>query len=516
MSRYHFLLFVFFVGTALANPERLPSVYDNRMADWRTHQVVYQVYVDRFATATPPRAADYPPPRRLRAWTEAPKKGSFVPEAKVWSHELDFWGGTLRGLLSRLDYIQSVGADVLYLNPIFFAFTNHKYDAVDYFRIDPAYGTQADFQALCDDAHRRGMKVVLDGVFNHVSNRNSWFTEAAGNPASMFRRYFTFDEKVPGGYVCWANAPSLPELDYRSESVRDVIYRKADSVVQSYLRQMDGWRLDVANELGPQILTELTTAAHRARPGSFTVGEIYNYPSGWIPALDGVMDMHLTRIVMDLIGGRIPARVASEMIQVLVDDVGIEGLLRSWLVFSNHDRHRLKTDLPALADRTFVLALQVALPGSPLVYYGEEVGLTGGDDPEQRGPMDWTRAADPKTPELQLTRQLLGIRNSHRALQVGDFHRVPSEHLLAFTRYTDSVRDTVLVVANPTATEVHETLTTRDWRLMDENPLHDLLSAATSEVHSGLANVTVPPHTVQLLVPVIRDGPGYNRYKRVP
>lgn len=499
--------------------DRRTEIYDTRMADWRTRQVVYQVFVDRFAPSGDParKASLYESPRRLRPWTEAPKKGTFLREQGVWSHEIDFWGGDLRGLTSKLDYIASLGANVLYLNPIFLAYTNHKYDATDFHRIDPQYGTEEDLARLCEEAHRRGIRVVLDGVFNHAGLRNVWFRDALSSPESRYRGFFTFGKDIKNGYRGWIDLPNHPELNFENPEVRRAIYGAPDSVVQKWLKYADGWRLDVAFELGPEVLAELTAAAHQARHDAYTVGENYNYPAGWMPALDGVYNMTLAYALQSMAQGKMTGPVASELVEQMVEDTGIEPLLRCWIVLSNHDRPRLKTAFPELRDRTFLVALQIALPGAPLVYYGEEAGMAGGEDPEQRAPMDWDAVEAGRTPELELFRSLVRIRNERRALQVGDFKRLASERLFAFLRYTDSVRDSVIVVANPTNAPVTETLSTRDGFLQDDSPMRDLLSKTTTTIRAGLVTVTVPPKTVQLLVPVIDDTtPNYNRYKRVP
>ncbi|MEW6732451.1 MAG: glycoside hydrolase family 13 protein [Acidobacteriota bacterium] len=492
-------------------------IYDARMADWRNHQVVYQVFVDRFALSgdAKKRAQLYAPPRRLRPWDSQPTQGSFLSEESVWSHEVDFWGGDLRGLTDKLDYIKSLGINVVYLNPIFLAFTNHKYDTIDYFTIDPQYGSLADFQRLCDEAHRRGLRVVLDGVFNHTGKRAHWFQAALKDSASPYRDFYTFGTNIKNGYLGWVNLANLPELNYNNPTVRDTIYRSPASVVQKYLAYADGWRLDVAFDLGPQVLAELTESAHQARPDSYTVGEIYNYPAGWSPALDGVMNMFLRRLLLEMMQGKISGPRASEMIAELIADGGIEPVLRSWIVLSNHDRPRLKNLLPDLKERSFLIALQVTLPGAPLVYYGEEIGLSGGEDPEQRGPMNWELANSGSVPEFKLTRTMLEIHNRHRALQVGDFQRISGEKLFAFARYTASVRETVVVVANPTNQPVTEIISPRDPWLMDVQRMRDLLSDTTVEVSAGLISVNVPAKTVQIFVPLIENGPNYTPYKRV-
>ena len=146
-------------GAAAANAsdQALAGVFEAREQDWRNGAVVYQVYVDRFAPAADLEAkrALYPAPKRLRAWSELPTHGAYLPEAKVWSHEIDFWGGDLQSLRGKLDYIQGLGADVLYLNPIDLAYTNHKYDTLDYRQVSPEYGTRDDARALARDVHAR-------------------------------------------------------------------------------------------------------------------------------------------------------------------------------------------------------------------------------------------------------------------------------------------------------------------------------------------------------------------------
>jgi putative heme-binding domain-containing protein len=157
-----------------------------RDADWRAGAVVYQVFVDRFAPSENLHAKTglYPAPKRLREWHETPAKGHFVESAGVWSHEIDFWGGDLQSVRARLGHLEAIRADVLYLNPIHLAYTNHKYDSADYLEISPEYGTRADLRMLVGDAHARGMKVVLDGVFNHCGKTMPEFLAAKAGDAA--------------------------------------------------------------------------------------------------------------------------------------------------------------------------------------------------------------------------------------------------------------------------------------------------------------------------------------------
>ncbi len=508
----------------MAEPGKYANRYDlrraetlaQRAADWRKGAIVYQVFVDRFA---PPADLDakrdlYPPPKRLRAWDDKPVRGEFVPEAGVWSHEIDFWGGDLASLADKLDYIQDLGADVVYLNPICQAYTNHKYDAENYFEISREYGTREDFRKLADKLHHRGMHLVLDGVFNHVGSKCQWFIDALGNPDSKWRDWFFIGDRYDKGYRAWFNVENLPELRMENPAVQARIFRDPDSVVQGYLRDgADGWRLDVAPDLGFNILGDLTLAAHTARPGSLVIGENWNYPEEWMPSLDAVLNFHFRQIILALAEGKMSGGHAGRMIAQAIDDAGLEAILRCWIVLDNHDTPRLRHQLPQQEARRFAQVLQFTLPGSPDLYYGVELGMDGGDDPEQRGPMRWDLVTDDNA-ELQWTRRLINMRRADRALKIGDFRLLDSEKLLAFERRTDRMAETTIVLANPTDKPVTEIVPVRESKFMNWQPLRDQLSDAQVSVICGTIEATVPPRTAWVLRAAF-DNNEYDPNKRV-
>jgi len=501
---------------ALAAASPRAEAMRRREADWRVGPVVYQVLVDRFAPSSRLEAKRslYGPPRRLRAWSDLPEPGSPVPELGVWSHELDFWGGDLQSLIGKLDHVRSL-ADVLYLNPIHDALTNHKYDATDWRRISPEYGDWADFRSLARAVHASGVRLVLDGVFNHCGRSNPIFQEALANPASKRRSWFFFDDRYPAGYRAWAGVANLPEVRLESADARRYLWNGSDSVVARYLKAgADGWRLDVAHELGPGFLAEPTRAAHRHKSGSLVLGEVWNYPAGWTSVLDGLLNMFLGRVILELADGRLSPRQVGEALNELVRDCGIEPLLRSWIVLGNHDTPRLATVLPDRAKRRFAQALQFALPGAPLIYYGDELGMRGGDDPRQRAPMRWDLATE-DNPDLQWVKRLVAVRRGLRALRIGDFRAMRGERALAFLRTTERPLEAVVVVANPSEASVDETWIVPDGTLMGYTLLRDALSGATARVLAGTLRATIPPRTVRVFAidPEARDR---GQYKRMP
>lgn len=506
---------------AASAPPDAASVYDRRAQDWRNGAVVYQVIVDRFVPAANLEAkrALYPAPKVLHPWTDVPVAGKYLEDQKLNSAELDFWGGDLRSTATKVGYVKSLGADVLYLNPIHLAYTNHKYDAFDYRQISPEYGTHADFRALADDVHAAGMKLVLDGVFNHMGRNSPRFQDAFANPDSQWRDWFVIGPQYKGGARVWTGFQNLPELDLENPAVQNDLWGAPDSVVRGWLREgADGWRLDTAYELGPDKLAALTAAAHAEKPGSLVVGEIVQYPAEWFPSLDAVMGFNLRQVLLGAIDGQIAPARAARMIDRITRDVGIEGMLKSWIVIDNHDVQRIATQIPDAAQRRLAQVLQFTLPGAPNVYYGAELGMTGGGDPANRGPMRWDMVRDDNA-DLKWMRSLIGMHHARRALRVGDFRLMDSDRLLAFERHTDRVLETVLVFANPTSEPVTERVLVANGLLMDGTLLVDLLAAAGAEpvttIGSGFVTITVPARSALVLAPKEQDWGGYSRYKGV-
>ena len=516
-------------GVAGAQPPKWSAMNDydqareaeltERAADWRNGPVVYQIIVDRFAPSAKLERKKplYTAPRRLRAWDETPGQGKYLEKDGVWSHEVDFWGGDLASLRGKLDYLQELGIDVVYLNPVFSSLTNHKYDAWDYHRIDPVYGTRADLASLAKDLHQRNQRLVLDGVFNHMGRRSPMFEEARRNESSRWRQFFKFDSRYPRGYIGWYDVENLPELNLENPDVQKFVYSEPDSVVQSYLRNegIDGWRLDVAFDLGFRYLADLTRSVHAARPGSLVIGEIWNYPEEWHPAVDGVMNMHGRKLLLTMLEGRLSGPLCSQMWETSIADAGMDHILKSWLVLDNHDTPRLPNLLPEKWQQQMARVLQFTLPGAVCLYYGSELGMTGGEDPEQRAPMRWDLVT-PENEMLNLHRKLLKMRHSEPALRYGDFRRLHSDKLFAFIRRTISVRESVVVLANPTNQPVKELLQLRESKFQDVSPLFDLLSDAKFMVFSGTVDVEVPARSVMVLKVDTADYPqGYNRYDRI-
>ena len=500
--------------------ESSPDTFARRANDWRFGPVVYHVFVDRFAPSADLDAKrhHYPSPRTLHTWDETPTRGEPLPGTTSSSHQFAFWGGDLASLRARLDYIHDLGADVLYLNPIHAAATNHKYDAQDYFSVSPEYGTREDVTRLATDLHERHMRLMLDGVFNHMGATSPQFQDALNNPDSPWRQWYYIGDEYTLGYRAWHNAHNLPEVRLENPQVRDRIWRNNDSVVRGYLNDgVDGWRLDVAYDIGYEYLADLTNCAHETKPDSCVIGEIWNYPHPWTNCIDGTMNFPMREIILALVKGEVTARHAGAMLARMIEDVGIEPILRCWNILDNHDTQRICTVLPELQARCVAQVLQFTLPGAPLVYYGTELGMTGGDDPECRAPMRWDLFTDDND-DLQWMQSLIKLRSTHPALRFGDTRVLATESLLGYSRTTDRIDQSVIVLVNPTDTEVRELVSPELGGLMSGTLLRDALSDAHTEIHSGMFRARVPAMTAQVLIPDIahhEDLAEYSPFKRV-
>lgn len=497
--------------------QKSPSKYDLRALDWRNGAIVYQVLVDRFAPSKDinQKIGLYQSPKILKKWNEMPKPGKFLESTKYWSHELEYWGGDLLSLLSKISYLKNLEIDVLYLNPIFESLSNHKYDASDYLKISEEYGSFKDLKTLTKACHDFGIKMMLDGVFNHVGVQNKYYQKALAHEDD-YRNWFDFNNKYPDGVRLWADAKSLPELNLENEEVKNYIYKGEDSILKTYLKLgVDGWRLDVAFDLGYQILKDLTEEAHKAKEGSMIVGEIWNYPEKWLKSIDGVMNFTLREIIYRSVTQELSSKTAIQMITKMIDDAGIEPILKSWNVLDNHDVRRLHSQLSSEKDIKIAQIMQFMLPGSPNLYYGTELGMDGIEDPANRAPMRWDLLKDDNK-IYQWTKKLITLHHQNRALKIGDFRAIISEKLLAFERYTDKVEDTVLVIINQSNDVIEESMLVTNSDLMNYTGFEVILGDTIShQFLAGFLRIKLDKKAFVVLKPDLKVEKSYTPYKRI-
>lgn len=349
---------------------------------WARGAVCYQIFPDRFRIGSGKADRSY----INLPWGERPTPKSFA-------------GGDLDGVREGLPYLEELGVTLLYLTPVFRSPSNHKYDVVDYYEVDPQFGGNAALGALVEAAHARGMRVMLDGVFNHCSNQNPIFLDVArrGRSSPYYGWFFIDGDRADfaaRNYRTFANVPYMPKLNTERDEVIDYFCAVGTHWLREY--GADGWRLDVADEISPRFLRRFREAVKAERPDALIIGEVWHESHGWLAGdqFDGVMNYGLTKACLDLLAFEtIDAQgFADRLVLLLTRNTGPANEMMFNLLDS-HDTERFLTRVNGDA-RKLVLALSVAffLPGIPFVFSGDETGTMGGYDPDCRRTFEWDRA----------------------------------------------------------------------------------------------------------------------------
>ena len=403
--------------------------------------VYYQIFPDRFA-----KSGDCSLIGKLTPYTVKDFQ-TFIPDTPDAS---DFAGGNLRGITEKLDYIAGLGATVLYMNPVFLAASNHRYDTADYTRIDPMLGTEEDFSRLCREAHARDIRVVIDGVFSHTGRNSVYFDgknmfgggAVSKGAESPYYKWYDFQE-FPGKYTAWWGIESLPCVNELDPDYMEYILGE-NGVLAKWMRLgADGVRLDVADELPDAFIAALRKRVRAINPEGVVIGEVWDdasnkesygvrraYFTGG--ELDGVINFPMRKAILDFASGVDDGAALAETVMTLAENYPAGALDCTMAVLGNHDTERVGTALPEENARRIAAFLQFALPGAPVIYYGDEAGLCGGKDPMCRLPFPWGREDE----KLQtLYRELAAMKNSMPALQKGDIRFLRAEDgVLRFVR----------------------------------------------------------------------------------
>lgn len=382
--------------------------------------VMYQIFPDRFHKAGQPDLQDKLQPYWVHEnLSDVPE---YRPDAEGITQNNDFYGGNLQGILEKLPYLRRLGVDILYLNPIFMAYSSHRYDTCDFLRIDPMLGTEEDFRELCERAHAFGMKIVLDGVFSHVGNRSVYFQSAISDPDSPYRSWFRF-EHYPDRYAMWWEIRALPAIDKTNEDYIRFIIENEDSVVARWLRLgADGFRLDVVDELPDAFVLRLRRRIRELNPQAILIGEVWEDASNKVAygvrrryfsdgELDSVMNYPWQKSILQFVRGEDDGTSFGESVMTLAENYPPDVLQSVMNILSTHDTARALTALvdPTDADREelakrrlsgedikrgkdllrMAAFLQFVLPGMACIYYGDEAGMDGYRDPFNRMYYPW-------------------------------------------------------------------------------------------------------------------------------
>lgn len=490
------------------------TVYDEAaVPKWYKDAIVYQIFPDRFArddawmekqqAVETLRGPEWKGADRVieEDWYGVPY---YIKNEKGEVTNWPFFGGTLEGIRKKLFYLKSMGAGAIYLNPVFSASSNHKYDTADYMMIDPGFGTEEDFKALCDDARKLGIRIILDGVFNHTGADSKYFDQfgnygggACAGPESPYYNWYRF-EHFPDKYDCWWGVGDLPNVEENEPSYRKFIYGGDDcnsgdeNVVAKWLKAgASGWRLDVADELPDDFIAGIRKTIKDTDPDAVLMGEVWEDASNKISydvqrryfmgdELDSTMNYPVRDLMLDYMLGKTDATDAVRRLNSLAENYPPENFYGALNLMGSHDRARTLTvlsDAPGtrndiddgygshqtlsetekknyrIPDDKIWLAknrmkalslIQYVLPGVPCLYYGDEAGVQGYEDPYNRATYPWGKEDE----ELMAHyRMLAQIRKQYPVLTDGAYKfKAQGEHIFICERYWED--ESMIMVAN--------------------------------------------------------------------
>jgi len=451
--------------------------------DWAKGGIIYQVFPDRFHKSGKVNLTGKLEPYTLHKHWYEEVDWRPTPEGIVLNN--DFYGGNFKGITEKMDYIADLGTTILYLNPISKAFSNHRYDTGDYKTPDPMLGTIDDFKKLCDAAHERGIRVILDGVYSHTGSNSLYFNKdgafdskgAYQDTDSPYRSWYTFYQ-WPGSYHCWWNFDTLPTVNKMDSEFIKYIITDEDSVVAHWLKLgADGFRLDVADELPDEFLKLLYDRVKEINPDALVLGEVWEDASCKTAygkrrtyftnaELDSVMNYPYRTAILNFMRGFDSGRAFKETVMSIAENYPPQVVACNMNLLGTHDTPRILTTLvddfdgsreekakrrlsrnqQEVAHERLLMAsfLQYMLPGCPSLYYGDEAGMEGYKDPFNRRPYPWG-LEDPEL--LEHYKRLGSLRKQLDILRLGNiqFFQAGDKHL-GFTRsYNDR---TVKIYAN--------------------------------------------------------------------
>jgi cyclomaltodextrinase len=445
--------------------------------DWVQDAIFYQIFPDRFANGD----KENDPPNLVK-WGSVPTS---------WG----FQGGDLAGIEQKLDYLLDLGITAIYMNPIFQSTSNHRYNTTSYYQIDPKLGNLNDFHKLIKHAHQKGLRIILDGVFNHCGRGFFAFNDVLENQEYSPYRNWYYIKRFPVNayswgevtdYLGWWGMKSLPKFNTSNPITRKYLL----DVARYWIEQgADGWRLDVPNEINDDSFwAEFRQSVKSANPEAYLVGEIWSSDQRWVgdSHFDGLMDYPVMEAVSSLLASNtLDATHFAEKVEGLLSFYPRENAYAMYVLLDSHDTERILTKLGNdITKLKLAYLFLFAYPGAPSIYYGDEIGLLGGKDPACRGAFLWEETH--WNVEIHnYVKKLVQLRKSHPGLRRGDYGHVAQENTqcYAFTRSTAD--EQVLVLMNASGAELKLTLNVKSIGWEDGRAVHDLIDPKRQAVISN-------------------------------
>ncbi len=408
---------------------------------WVKSTIWYQIFPDRFANGNPAIS-----PENVMPWGSKPEYANFM-------------GGDLEGVISKLDYLQDLGINGLYFCPIFKAPSNHKYDTIDYMEIDPHFGDKTTFKRLVEEAHARGIRVMLDAVINHAGSKSPFFQDVIDHQEqSQYKEWFHIKEFPVSlekkNFETFAFSAGMPKFNTENEACREYLLNMLTYWIQEF--DIDGWRLDVANEVDHSFWREFRKRAKAIKSDVYILGEIWHDAKPWLRGdqFDAVMDYPIHDAICDFACRN---RFDAEHFKYAIN----EALIRyprninevTFALLDSHDTERIVYRAKGNLDLTrLCYILLFSYTGSLSLYYGAEIGLDGGADPDCRRAMPWDEVDKPSKFN-QFMRKLIQLRKSVHALRSAEFEWIKADQSPVVIYRKKSVEGNVLIMMNTSAIE---------------------------------------------------------------
>ncbi|MDW7671048.1 MAG: glycoside hydrolase family 13 protein [Bacillota bacterium] len=512
---------------------------DLSVPDWFLRGIIYQIFPDRFYNGLPSRKVRHPKKNSFLYgnWEDDPIYIKDPATGKIlrW----DFHGGNLEGIIAKLSYLKELGVSILYLNPIFEAASNHRYDTGDYKKIDPMLGSEKTFELLCQKAADLEIRVILDGVFSHTGSDSRYFNReghydtlgAYHSKNSPYYPWYRF-KHYPDTYECWWGIDNMPNINELEHSFRNFIIEDEDNVIRRWINKgAGGWRLDVADELPSVFIRQVRRAMKATDAESVLIGEVWEDASNKVSygerrsyllgeELDSVMNYPFRKAMIDFLMGRISGDAAAIQLMSLYENYPRVYFYSCMNLIGSHDRARILTllgDAPdesgmntleklqyrlPVAQRSIakarlkaLMAFQMTFPGVPSIYYGDEAGVEGFTDPLNRKTYPWGKEDHDL---LEWTKRMTRLRNEHNVFIHGDWNifSVGDHHLAISRSLKGNIKAVTILNRHP-----HLELSIREKvPLESAGVLRDVETGKIYQLKDGWLTIEIQPMTAVILV----------------
>ena len=418
-------------------PYQITVYEESYIPEWYKEGVMYQIFPDRFCNGNKDRIISCSKKNSFiySNWDDEPM---YIKNRRGEIERWDFYGGNLRGVIEKLQYLKDMGITIIYFNPIFESASCHRYDIGDYEKIDCMLGNEDDFKELCEKAKKLGIKIILDGVFSHTGADSKYFNRfgnygsvgAYQSRESKYYGWYKFFE-YPDGYESWWGFKNQPNVDELNPGYLNYIITGENSIVAKWLKLgASGWRLDVADELPDDFIELLKKRMKEIDKDSILIGEVWEDASNKVSysvqrrylygkELDSVTNYPLRESIIRYTKKEINSSQFVNRIISIYENYPIDNFYSNMNLLGNHDTERILTVLDNNKKMLeFAVTIQMVFPGVPLVYYGDEAGVIGGKDPFNRKTYPWGKE---DKDIMRIYKKLISLRNNNEILKKGSF-----------------------------------------------------------------------------------------------